>query len=392
MIMRPRNGCRLKNRAYLIDTGDGRTNYSYYLSKDENIHLILTHPHKDHVGGVQFLQGALSEKVREIIVPYYHDEVALISKALQHLVGIGEIPYDSPALSNLRNYSVDQQLLLHLVRSNRCKKCKITFAYDGMSLCDHARFLNPPVIRNKSKPDDKQRIERIVPLLQKPFASEFGLWLSAMLIDNQSFPDAPNINYDTLHNESERDAQDIVGAKARARFVLKFFDRNYQRLASFVNAPSVSRLTSVVNSLHLTANQASLILRYQTNESIYYSRDKRKRHAFLFTGDADKSVFRRLIKQKKKMDCTYLIVPHHGSKYSMDEDIFNCMNPEYAIISHGNAKFGRSKDAHPNKEVVDLLQRENVKILTTNAIVKDGKTIPTYGRKDSYGLIEIRDP
>ena len=64
MIMRPRNGCKLQNRAYLIDTGDGRTDYSNYLSDDENIHLILTHPHKDHVGGVQFLQGPLSEKLR----------------------------------------------------------------------------------------------------------------------------------------------------------------------------------------------------------------------------------------------------------------------------------------------------------------------------------------
>ena len=51
----------------------------------------------------------------------------------------------SPALSSLRDYSVDQQLLLHLVKLNH--KYQITFAYNDMSLCDHVRFLNPPIIR-----------------------------------------------------------------------------------------------------------------------------------------------------------------------------------------------------------------------------------------------------
>jgi len=402
MIMRPRDGCALENRAYLIDTGDGRIDYSDYLSKDENIHLILTHPHKDHVGGVQFLQGSLSEKIRAIIASYYHDEIVLIAKALQHLVGVGEIPYDSLPLSSLRDYSAEQQLLLHLVKFNR--ECKITFAYDGMPLCDHARFLNPPIIHNRSKPDDRQRIERIVPLLQEPFASKFSYWLSARLIDGYSQSDTPDINRDMLDNGFERDAQNTVGAKARARFVLKFFDRNYQRLASFVNAPSVSRLTSLVNSLHLTANQASLVLRYQMDETIYYSsRDEQRYHAFLFTGDADKSVFRRLIrnskqegkegkKEKQKIESTFLKVPHHGSKHSLDEDIFNYIKPEYAIISHGNAKFGRSQDAHPNKEVIDLLQSKKVHILPTNDVVKDGKTILTREKYYPYGFIEIRDP
>lgn len=390
MIMRPRNGCTLKKRAYLIDTGDGRTDYSYYLADDEHIHLILTHSHKDHIGGIQFLHGSLSKKIREIIVPYYHDEIILISKVLQHLIGVGEIPYDSSALSGIRDYAAGQQALLHLVRSNR--ECQVTFAYDGMSLCGHACFLNPPIIRNRSKPDNKQRIERIMPLLQEPFASRFVYWLSARLIDGRSQSDTPDINRDMLDNDSEHNRQDIAGAQARARFVLRFFDRNYQRLASFVDSPSVSRLTAVVSSLHLTANQASLVLRYQMNESIYCGKDKQKRHAFLFTGDADKAVFRRLIKQKKGMECTFLKVPHHGSKHSLDEDIFNHMDPACAIISHGNAKFGRSKDAHPNKEVIDLLRKKNVYIFLTNDIVKDGKTILTYGRKDPYGFIEIRNP
>ena len=85
-------------------------------------------------------------------------------------------------------------------------------------------------------------------------------------------------------------------------------------------------------------------------------------------------------------------VPHHGSKHSLDEDIFNYINPEYAIISHGNAKFGRNKDAHPNKEVVDLLQRKKVRIFPTNDIVKDGKIILARRKYYPYGFIEIKDP
>ena len=64
-----------------------------------------------------------------------------------------------------------------------------------------------------------------MPLLQEAFVSEFSYWLSARL-DGDSRSDTPYINRDMLDNGFERDAQNTVGAKARARFVLRFFDRN----------------------------------------------------------------------------------------------------------------------------------------------------------------------
>ena len=44
------------------------------------------------------------------------------------------------------------------------------------------------------------------------------------------------------------------------------------------------------------------------------------------------------------------------------------------IISHGNRRFGRSKDTHPNNETLKLLAEMNIQLITTRDIIK-GSTI-----------------
>ena len=68
-------------------------------------------------------------------------------------------------------------------------------------------------------------------------------------------------------------------------------------------------------------------------------------------------------------------VPHHGSKNNLNLSLIRYIHPDYAVISHDNRIFGRAKDSHPNIEVMDWLNGENISILSTNDILKDGKVI-----------------
>lgn len=90
----------------------------------------------------------------------------------------------------------------------------------------------------------------------------------------------------------------------------------------------------------------------------------------LLTGDASKKVFNRLIKEGKDISATYLKMPHHGSKHNMNKKILNEISPRVAIISHENGHFGAAKDTHPNQELLNLLEKEKIKILITNSVVK----------------------
>ena len=70
----------------------------------------------------------------------------------------------------------------------------------------------------------------------------------------------------------------------------------------------------------------------------------------------------------------------------MNEKILKKIKPKTAIISHDNGHFGKSKDTHPNQEVLNLLQKNKVKILITNDVIKSNKVIMKKHnhKKDSY--------
>lgn len=82
---------------------------------------------------------------------------------------------------------------------------------------------------------------------------------------------------------------------------------------------------------------------------------------FLFMGDASKDV-EEIIMKDFNVDADYIKLGHHGSKTSTGEDFIRAVSPKEAIISCGlNNYYG-----HPNKEVLDILEKENVKIRRTD--------------------------
>ena len=82
---------------------------------------------------------------------------------------------------------------------------------------------------------------------------------------------------------------------------------------------------------------------------------------FLFTGDISSTIESKMIKDLNELDVEVLKVAHHGSKYSTSEEFVNFISPEYAIISVGRNYYG-----HPTKEVIDILNDNNVIIYRTD--------------------------
>jgi len=102
--------------------------------------------------------------------------------------------------------------------------------------------------------------------------------------------------------------------------------------------------------------------------------------SFLFTGDAYKSVERKLVREALDNESfvvtsDILKIGHHGSKTSSVEDFLVVVEPEIAVISLGgdpeaegencdNQKRNRYK--HPSCEVLANLQKYGIKVLRTD--------------------------
>lgn len=95
----------------------------------------------------------------------------------------------------------------------------------------------------------------------------------------------------------------------------------------------------------------------------------------LLTGDIDEEALNHLITHAKYTPVTVVKVPHHGSKNSAVEALYDSLQPKYAVISAGrNNSFG-----HPHAVVLDMLDRKGIDVLRTD---RDGAIImKTDGHK-----------
>ena len=83
---------------------------------------------------------------------------------------------------------------------------------------------------------------------------------------------------------------------------------------------------------------------------------------WLLMGDASKTVEKFLIDSNYDIDCDVIKVGHHGSKTSSSDDFIRLSTPKEAIISCGKNNIYK----HPNKEVLDILNKYNVAIRRTD--------------------------
>lgn len=83
---------------------------------------------------------------------------------------------------------------------------------------------------------------------------------------------------------------------------------------------------------------------------------------WLFMGDASTKVEEKILEKYTFVQCDVLKVGHHGSNTSSSEKFIKYLKPKEAIISVGATNYY----GHPNQEVIDRLNKYNVKIRRTD--------------------------
>ena len=85
----------------------------------------------------------------------------------------------------------------------------------------------------------------------------------------------------------------------------------------------------------------------------------------ILTGDSEisglKEALLRQLTDQGKQSVEVLQVPHHGSRFGLDAEIVQKLNPKLAVISVGKNNYG-----HPSKEVLEILEDSDIKILRTD--------------------------
>ncbi len=94
---------------------------------------------------------------------------------------------------------------------------------------------------------------------------------------------------------------------------------------------------------------------------------------FLFTGDAEKTRIKELLKQEDfDLEHTLLKIPHHGNYEKNSEEFIEAVNPSYAWITD-------SKEEPADEEILELLDELDCKTYQTQngriTCISDGVTL-----------------
>ncbi len=106
--------------------------------------------------------------------------------------------------------------------------------------------------------------------------------------------------------------------------------------------------------------------------------------SILLTGDVEKTSENEMIGSEQDLDIDLLFVPHHGSNSSTTDGFLDKTTPDYAVISSGKD----NSYGHPHREVMDRLNRRNIKTYNTAEVgtviaTLDGEKVDinTVGKK-----------
>ena len=107
-------------------------------------------------------------------------------------------------------------------------------------------------------------------------------------------------------------------------------------------------------------------------------------HNFLFTGDMEKQVEARLLKENRIGRVDVLKVAHHGSRSSSIEPFIEAAHPTFALISVGEGNSYR----HPTLEVLQRLNNAHAQIFRTDlsgliSIRSDGERLEVINPRTS---------
>lgn len=360
--------CIGKQKIVYVDLGPGNVDITKE-AKDDEIDIFLTHHHHDHIGGLRYFIGNKFYRIKNIYVPDYLNELTFIAKAILNLKGIKSAKDCLEFINELNDIVDNYNFLESLSESKHIQVCHQGDTFYGSMKC-----LNPPqyldVYKWIEECDENEMKELFNTLFESEFADDLIEYVYRYsYIDNEE----DRMMYENIYNKDENNHI------SRRNYVVDFIMRNRELLMAFHHKPIRKRLSKIYRQYMKSCHDTCLVLRYQE-----------KNFSFLLTGDANKKVFNRLICSDEPIYSQYLKVPHHGSKKNLTNKILSCINPEVAIISHNNGRFGKAKDSLPNQEILDMLMKRNTKILITNDVIKNGKIIMKRKNHCSDSYIEIK--
>lgn len=126
------------------------------------------------------------------------------------------------------------------------------------------------------------------------------------------------------------------------------------------NIFSKINIESSLNILFPDRNVDSWIKK--TNDASIVARLNYSSTSFMFTGDSPVNVEYYLQSIGALAHVDVLKIGHHGSRTSTSEGFIKTLSPSIAVISAGN----KNRYGHPHQEVLNVLNRNNVKVLRTD--------------------------
>lgn len=369
----PRDGCKFEDSSILIDCGQGSRNVFSGLSK-KKINLVLSHVHRDHIGGLSHLFGESSTvQVEELWLPYYSDEIVKITNFIFSLKGVSLIIGRLKAELELRNTVNTYRLLQKILSGKGCKV--IRGVGKGLEMCAHLSILNPPLDPDSALDLKKGTSEKYWEYQKQTNYETIKRWLT---------PEEFERNWGSFIAEgwdySVPNLIEDLDFRGRMQFIYGFFYKYESVIDDFVESNSLRDFERIANAVKLTSNDISVVLEYIFDD-----------FSCLLTGDVSKGQLTNSLSDGKNHRIKIFKFPHHGSKTSLDKKVLKNLSPEIVIISHGNGRFGRQKDPHPNFEVIQALDKMNIPTAYTNDVVKNGKLMKKKSVRNPHQYVEIID-
>lgn len=379
MILSLDNSCKYRGDNIVLDCGPGKRDvFKYTDFENKNIICAITHSHQDHIGGFHFINNP-DYKLKELWLPLYWDEYNKILHLISKMKNMSNIPIDYSAIVDMDRDIVHTGILNRYAYQN---KIAVRGLFDGETICNHIACLNPPGDALESLQLSKNKFRKGLERFNKNKELITRLYYD----DSLEYKFVSNLFTYQGYIEEQLPVYEIIDGdnnfryNQRIKFLQGFFIKYYDLLNNFNNKPSKSNILKISKGIKLSSNDSSLVLKTH-NTCLDY----------LFTGDAGKNVFNRLIKEGINLDSRVLKIPHHGSRHNINKTILKKISPEIAIVCHNNRKFGRQVDPHPNTYVTELLKNNVNNTLYTNSVIKNNKiTYKQANRKFYHGITFVK--